>query len=364
LKDIVVVYKTLPTWREGFFDLLSEKIDYWLIASDKDTGKILASKNLKSKKYMYRSINWKILGYIIFPFLFFSLIRIRPKVIVAEGGQNTFNNMAVWLYCKLFSCKYIIWDLGKNHMPTNVKKSFTRKLYDNLYNFILQGAQQVYTYHDVGKKYFISEGFQKNIVPLKNTVDTRIVLQALDSYDNKEQDFLNARFNKYKYHILYVGALHQKKSLEDFKKFMDMLPNDYSLVIVGSGNEQYVNKLKKLLDDQRIYFEGFKNMEQLQYYYNHMDFLLLPGLGGLGINQAMAFGIPVICTLADGIEKELIINDNTGYIYTSIEDAVQYILAKNKEDWERMGLNAKKLIFSKYTIEKMVDRFVKGLKNV
>ena len=361
MSDIVIIQKTLPNYREGFFDHLSERIDFKLITSEKNTGKILASKNMKSKKYMHISANWKFLNYVIFPFLFFTLIKIRPEIIITEGGQNTFNNIFVWLYCKLFNCEYIIWDLGKGYKK--IKQSFSRKLYNKLYNYILESSKSVYTYHDAGKEYFKSQGFMKNIVPLKNTVDTREVLYALDNYNEQEQYVINNKFNKCKYYMLYVGAIHRKKSLEDFKLIMDMLPAEYGLIIVGSGNEKYVNKLKHLLNNERIYFEGFKNMEQLQYYYNHTDFFILPGRGGLAINQAMAFGLPVICTGADGIEKELVKGNETGYIYDSIEEAVNYILSKNKDNWAGMGKNAQELIFNDYTIEKMADRFIVGLED-
>jgi len=362
MSNIVVIQRVLANYREGFFDLLSKKIHYDLICSDKNAGKIIAPDKINNKKYIYNPVSIKIsTQFIFFPFLFFTLISMQPKHIITEGGQNTINNLFVWLYCKIFNCDYTIWDLGKGHIKTSKNKSFIRKIYDKLYNFILKDAKQVYTYNNRGIRYFRSEGFNKNIIPLKNTIDTREVEYAISNYDKNKQQCINEKFNKFKYYLLYVGVLNEKKRLEDLKIIMDMLPDEYGLIIIGSGNEQYVNKLKRLLDNGRTYFEGYKNMDQLQYYYNKVDCLILPGLGGLSINQAMAFGTPVICTEADGIEEELVIDGETGYIYDTIDKAVKYIVGNSKEKWARMGENAKNLFFKNYTIEKMVERFIENL---
>jgi len=361
MSDIMIIQRNILNYRKGFFDLLSEKIDYKLIASNKNVGKFMASKEGVNKKYIHSIINWKINEYIIFPFLFFTFIKIKPKHIITEGGQNTINNISVWLYCRLFSCEYSVWDLGKGYIRGVTEVSFARKMYSKFYNFILNGSKQIYTYHDKGVEHFISQGYQKRIIALKNTIDTREVELTLGKYYKEEQKKIDDKFNQYKYHILYVGAINENKNLEDMKIFMDMLPDNYAFIIVGSGDENYISGLKNILGEERVYFEGYKNMEELQYYYNFSDFLLLPGLGGLSINQAMAFGLPVVCTFADGIEDELIIENETGYKYTTIENAVDFIGKKDKNEWNTMGEQAKILIFENYTIEKMADRFVAGL---
>lgn len=361
MTDVVVIQRILINYRKGFFDLLSERIDYKLICSDKSAGKIRPAKNIESNSYIYQPMSFKLLdSYIIFPFLFFSLYKLKPKHIITQGGQNTINNLPVWLYCKLFKCEYTIWDLGKGYVKTN-KTTMIRSLYEKFYDFIMHNAKQIYTYNDRGIQYFKSRGFKKNIVSLKNTINTREVIDVISNYSDDKQRLINDKFNKYKYYILFVGALNENKRIEDFKKIMEMLPNEYGLIIVGDGKENYLNKLKHLLNDECIYFEGYKNMDQLQYYYNYVDFLLLPGLGGLSINQSMAFGIPVVCTEADGIEDEIIVNNETGYLYNTIEEAVEFIREKNKDDWLKMGKNAKKLLFKEYTIEKMADRFIENI---
>jgi glycosyltransferase involved in cell wall biosynthesis len=52
------------------------------------------------------------------------------------------------------------------------------------------------------------------------------------------------------------------------------------------------------------------------------DVFVLPGLGGLAINDAMMCGKPVICGEADGTEKDLIIDGTTGYLLHSQDDSI------------------------------------------
>ena len=42
------------------------------------------------------------------------------------------------------------------------------------------------------------------------------------------------------------------------------------------------------------------------------NIFVLPGTGGLAINEAMAYGLPVICSEADGTEKDLVIKVERG----------------------------------------------------
>jgi glycosyltransferase involved in cell wall biosynthesis len=106
---------------------------------------------------------------------------------------------------------------------------------------------------------------------------------------------------------------------------------------VGDGSPQYKAELEKSFEGTNNIFIGYKKLEQLIPYYQLATFSILPGLGGLAINQSMAFGVPVICHSADGVEKDLVIEDETGYLYRDLYDAYNYIVSKTLEDWKEMG---------------------------
>ena len=78
----------------------------------------------------------------------------------------------------------------------------------------------------------------------------------------------------------------------------------------------------------------------------------------------MAYGLPVLCTHADGAEEDVVRNDETGYIYRDIDDAVHYIRSKTDEDWKRMGKNASELLYGEFSLGKECERFIEGIKTV
>lgn len=144
---------------------------------------------------------------------------------------------------------------------------------------------------------------------------------------------------------------------------MDLLGEKYFLIMVGDGEPEYRARLHKLFEHTPCRFVGYKKLDEIAPYYNLASFAVLPGLGGLSINQALAFGLPVICRSADGAEKDLIHENETGHIYSSLQDAADYIRSQSQEDWERMGQLSQKLIYSEHSLESMTEKFLSKIKS-
>ena len=359
-KRIVIIQRFFPNFREGFFDNLFLRGDIKLITYPKSIGKIKVPLNVQAKKYLYVPLSVVInKNYVLFIFLFFSLIRNKPYFIVTEGGSNTINNFFVLIYCKLFKCKYAVWDLGKSYK--NFGESIFRRLYNKLYKIIIKYSDFIFTYNSTSEKYFRERYSDKRICVLNNTVDTNKIRKIKQDIDFLRIKAMEKRFEGYKYLYMYVGAINKNKNLENLFKIHSKLSGDYALIVVGAGDEKYIEKLLDIYD-KNIYFEGYKNLEELAYYYKIIDFVILPGLGGLTIPQSMAFSKPVVCSGADGTEIDMVRNKITGYIYNNIEDAVNFITTQTKENWERMGNTAETLIYSNFSIDNMVDNFFSCIK--
>jgi glycosyltransferase involved in cell wall biosynthesis len=125
--------------------------------------------------------------------------------------------------------------------------------------------------------------------------------------------------------ILYVGSLVPEKKvdklLQAFHRCVNEHP-DWHLVIVGDGPggsdlESYCEKDSV----PNVRFAG-RIVEEVYAYFTMCDVFVLPGLGGLAINDAMMCGKPVICGEADGTEKDLIIDGTTGYLLHSQDDSI------------------------------------------
>ena len=66
---------------------------------------------------------------------------------------------------------------------------------------------------------------------------------------------------------------------------------------------------------------------------------------------------------ADGAEKDLVINNKTGYIYSNLNEASEYIRNKSKSEWKTMGAEAEKLIYSEHSLESMTEKFLSKVRN-
>lgn len=363
---VIIVQRYFYNFREGIFDCLQEMgLDFKLINSIKSRGRVkVHADKVASVDYIEKCSNFNVNdGVVVFPFLFWKLVKEKPSVIVTEGGQNTINNIQIKWYSRLSGVPYIQWDLGRGYQDFG--NSLGRRVYMSVYKSIANRAKLIYGYNSSSKKYFESLGVPSGkIVVLNNTADTVTLKKVIENSSKELPDDMATRYDPNKKYIIFVGSLLPTKRIEDFKEIMTKLKGEYTLLMVGSGKEDYTNKLKDLFKDIDCIFLGYKKPEELLPYYGIASFCILPGLGGLSINQAMAYGLPVLCTHADGAEGDVVRDDETGYIYSDIDDLVRYIHSKTESDWKRMGKNASGLMYGDFSLEKECERFIQGLNDV
>jgi len=58
---------------------------------------------------------------------------------------------------------------------------------------------------------------------------------------------------------------------------------------------------------------------------------VLAGMGGLSINDAMAYGLPVICSVCDGTERDLVTHHGNGLFFR--ENNVVDLSVKNRPSY-------------------------------
>lgn len=139
------------------------------------------------------------------------------------------------------------------------------------------------------------------------------------------------------------------------------IPSCYGVYIVGGEpTEEYI-KLKQDFNLTNVHFIGFKSKKELKQYYMASDLFVLPtrqDVWGLVINEAMAYGLPVITTNKCIAGLELIKNQENGFIVPInnaeiLADKINEILG-NEIILKKIAENNLKKI-KKYTIENMAD---------
>lgn len=200
----------------------------------------------------------------------------------------------------------------------------------------------------------------ENITVAHNAIDTSR-LAALHS------DFtIKKKRKKLKDTFIFVGRVIEQKSLDKLiYALKDLIPEypQVHLKIIGEGPA--LNDMKYLCEELGVsdavtFTGGIYNEVALAQELCNSGLFVLPGLGGLGMNTAMACGLPVVCGYADGTEEHLIEEDETGYRFdgtkTGLVKCLRYAL-DNRECWRDMGLKAKGFVTNKYNLDNMVKAF-------
>ncbi len=127
--------------------------------------------------------------------------------------------------------------------------------------------------------------------------------------------------------LLYVGRLSQEKGLEQLIDIVNRR-KDLSLAIVGSGPIETDLKLRA---GDNIDFLGYVENEKIDSVMIQYDALILPSIRepwGLVVQEALACGLPVICSDRVGAAQNCVIDKNTGVTY-NIDSASSFNNAIN-----------------------------------
>lgn len=165
--------------------------------------------------------------------------------------------------------------------------------------------------------------------------------------------------------ILFVGRLQARKRIDFLLRACAEIKN-IKLVIVGDGPER--ESLMSLAEE--IYpsaeFVGAKVGGELNAYFEEADLFVLPGTGGLAVQQAMSFGLPVIVAQGDGTQDDLIHKENGWLIppdnYEELAATIKNALS-DASRLRRMGEESYRIVKTEINIEKMVDVFT-GVANL
>jgi len=105
----------------------------------------------------------------------------------------------------------------------------------------------------------------------------------------------------------------------------------------------------------------------LKPYFAQADLFVLPGTGGLAVQEAMAHGLPVIVAKGDGTQDDLVRAGNGWQIPPDDFDALVAAMKNALSDSPRlrkMGAESYRIVSQEINLEKMVEAFVRALNSV
>ena len=159
--------------------------------------------------------------------------------------------------------------------------------------------------------------------------------------------FKDLKYNKQK-NILFVGAVEERKGLEylieAFNKVCK-IHKDYRLLLIGSGDSAYIEKLKTQLRKfgiiDKVDFLGYKNSKEIKFYHDCSKLFVFPTLidnSPNSVAEAMVSGLPIIVSDVGGITSMiddykdgiLIPSKNSKALYEKIIELIEDNDLRNK----------------------------------
>ncbi len=224
-------------------------------------------------------------------------------------------------------------------------------------------------YVDEGKELYGSYGVPSDrIFVTRNSPDT-------DALKDAEQRILaEAAPVRCKRRVLFVGRLVPEKRADLLIRAFRLARgqfHDAELVIVGDGPER--DSLRDLVRrcslEHAVRFAGpIYDPVQLGKEFMASYLFVLPGLGGLSINEAMYYGLAIVCAKADGTERFLVREGVNGAFFKDGDEAdlarVMIEALSDPDQLRGMGSRSKEIIEKEVNIQTVVAGYLNAFRSV
>ncbi len=356
-----VVQRVLPGYRAPFFEMLAEqcKAGLSVIAGQPRPNEAIGATPALQKVKFYRAENLHMLGgpfYLCYQRgLMEWLEDWDPDALIVEANPRYVSTAVVAYWMKERARPVIGWGLGGPPLRGALaglrqarRRSFLSR-FDALIAYSRRGANE-----------YGALGFPPGrIYVAPNAVAAR----PQGDPPKRPATFAGPGT------VIYVGRLQVRKRIDSLLRAAARLLKEMQpkLQIVGEGPARI--ELERLAAE--IYpaaeFTGAQYGPALDALLAAADLFVLPGTGGLAIQQALAQGLPVIVADGDGSQEDMVSLANGWLLPAGDEAALQAALAQALSDPARlrqMGVASYRLAQDQFNLEAMVEGFVTALNEV
>jgi glycosyltransferase involved in cell wall biosynthesis len=356
--------RVLPSYRVSFIDMLASVCPNGLgVFAGKPLPKeeIHFTDKLSIAAYT-EAVNWHIFDPSSSLYLCWQwgirrwLYQYQPKVLIVEANPRYLSTRLAIQWMHERNRPVIGWGLGAPPIPGRFGKlrNWERK------SFFLS-LDAIISYSQSGAWEYSSLGFPSSRVFIApNAVMPKPDAPIPHKYSLRKTD---------KPTVLFIGRLQERKRVDNLLYSCASLPVDIqpNLIIVGDGPARAsLESLAGQIYPQTI-FTGSRHGQELNVYFNQADLFVLPGTGGLAIQEAMAHGLPIIVAEGDGTQDALVRPENGWLIPPGNKSALSHTMKEalsNKKRLRQMGEKSYRIVTQEVNLEKMVEAFIKALESV
>ena len=319
---VICFHPALAPYRLGFFNLMSERIDFKLVLLQAnvnvqkfDQGKLLMKL---LPQYEYLDSGFCMFGRNI-RFGYLKIIeREDPNIVI--GYESSYTTLVLMLYRFIFRRKLKVWTMMDDSYDLIIRRKGFRRIIRNL---VLKHIDLVIVPSKESIKAF---GKCVPSVPVSRFAvmpiaqDTAFIRKHASSVYSNAQRWKKANIpSHWKTVLIFVGRLVPVKNLHWLISQIRYLNDDTGLVLVGDGEEaeNLHKEVKSLGISNRVIFAGRLEGDELYARMAMADGLVLCSnseLYGAVVAEALQWGTPCVVSSNCG-SSSLIENGKNGYVF-------------------------------------------------
>lgn len=352
--------RVLPSYRAPFFDLLAEACSgglSLLAGRPRPEESIATVSTLRNTQYAEARNIHIFKGSLYFCYqrgLLDWLAGWNPEALVVEANPRYLSTPAAVRWMKKRGRPVLGWGLGAPLLSGQAQAGFRQ----NSWTRFLQRFDALIAYSQRGAAEYAALGIPRERIFVAHNA----VAPAPQAVPDRAQG-IGDRVT-----ILFVGRLQARKRVDWLLRACAEMPEPKPrLVIVGDGPEREALEGAARQVYPPAQFTGAKHGEELRPYFAQADLFVLPGTGGLAVQEAMSHGLPVMVARGDGTQDDLVRPGNGWQVPPGEYGALVATLREALSDRKRlreMGKESFRIVSQEINLEQMVDVFVKALNSV
>jgi glycosyltransferase involved in cell wall biosynthesis len=290
-----------------------------------------------------------------------------PDLVILQGIAGDISSRMVvnWAYKR--QKKIILWTAG---WEPGIAKGLMLNFKNALVSSFFRKANLHLTYGSNASKYTLSMGVSpEKVRTCYNGIEIDHLL-ADEEHILSESKIIREKYNMENFiTFIYVGGLIPEKRVDLLLEAFSELRKKHKhikLMLVGDGplRDEISGRIREL-QDEHIYYLG-RIIEGVDPYFAASDCMVLPGIGGLALNQAMFWKKTCIVSEADGTEDDLVIENESGFRFEkdkleSLIAAMERRIQCSPENIRNMSDKAREIIVTKSNVNSMVEVFKTGI---
>jgi glycosyltransferase involved in cell wall biosynthesis len=210
----------------------------------------------------------------------------------------------------------------------------------------------------------------KLVVPLGFDKGQYANLPSSDSFFVRYPELFNRRI------VLFLGRLHYKKQPDVLIRAFHQICSDAAdlhLVLAGSGEKLYVEKLRELARslgiEDRVLFTGILKNEAVKEAYRAASIFVLPSWQenfGLSVVEAMAAECPVVVSDHMDLAPDILRGKCGLVVVPNVDETARAMvsLLSNETLRRQMGRNGRRLVLEKFTWENCAQELTVAFEDI